>query len=136
MKDMKEIIDNVNSLRNDILEYIISTEHCLFNWISNKEIQNFINAYPEDYENKFHLSVSNINTSPLIKISFDEHPDDISYIERYAVLTTFRGTTNARWLEWKGTVKEMQISEKEKTLDYYKKMVDKTEKEIEELKRM
>lgn len=135
MKDMKEIIDNVNSLRNDILEYIISTEHCLFNWISNKEIQNFINAYPEDYENKFHLSVSNINTSPLIKISFDEHPDDISYIERYAVLTTFRGTTNARWLEWKGKVKEMQISEKEKTLDYYKKMVDKTEKEIEELKR-
>lgn len=136
MKDLKEIIDNINSLRNDILEYIISTEHCLFNWISNKEIQNFINAYPEDYENKFHLSVSNINTSPLIKISFDEHPDDISYIERYAVLATFRGTTNARWMEWKGKVKEMQISENEKTLDYYKKMVDKTEKEIEELKRM
>lgn len=134
MKDIKEIIDNVNSLRNNILDYITSTEHCLFNWISNKEVQDFIKAYPEDYEYMFHLSVSNIGTSPLIKISFDEHPDDIPYIERYTVLPTFRDTTKARWMEWNGKVKEIQISEKEKELNYYKNMVDKTEKELEELK--
>lgn len=135
MKDIKKIIDNVATLRNDILDYITSTEHCLFNWISNKEVQDFIKAYPEDYEYMFHLSVSNIGISPLIKISFDEHPDNISYIERYTVLTTFTDVTKAKWKEWNGKVEELLISEKEKELNYYKNMVEKTEKEIEELKR-
>ena len=134
MKDIKEIIDNVMSLRDDIFDYITSTEHCIFYWISNKEVQNFIKAYPEDYEFKYHLSVININTTPLIKIIFDEHPDDIEYIERYTVLSTFRDTTKAQWMEWNGKVKELQISEKEKELKYYKKKVDETEKEIEKLK--
>lgn len=134
MKDVKEIIGNVESLRKDILEYITSTENCLFNWISNKEVQNFIKAYPEDYEYMFHLSVTSVGTSPLIKISFDEHPDDVTCIERYTVLPTFRDTTKARWMEWNGKVKELQISEKEEELNYYKKMVVETEKEIEELK--
>ena len=133
--DIKEIIDNIDSLRKDTLEYITSTEHCLFNWISNKEVQNFIKAYPEDYEDMFHLSVSNIGTSPLIRISFDEHPDNVPCISRYTVLPTFRNTTKARWMEWNGKVKEMQISEKEKELNYYKKKVGETEKEIEELKK-
>lgn len=135
MKDIKEITDNINSLSNDILDYITSTEHCLFNWISNKEILNFIKKYPEDYEYMFHLSVSNISNSPLIKISFDEHPDDIPYIERYTNLLTFKDTTKARWMEWNGKLKEMQIYEKERSLKHYKKMVDKIEKEIEGLKR-
>lgn len=135
MKDIKEILNNITLLKDDILDYITSTEHCLFNWISNKEVQNFIKAYPEDYEYMFHLSVSSVGTSPLIRISFDEHPDDVTYIERYTVLPTFRDTTKARWMEWNGKVKELQISEKEKELNYYKKKVDETEKEIEELKR-
>ena len=134
MKDIKEIADNVESLRNDILDYITDTEHCLFNWILNKEVQNFIKEYPEDYEDMFHISVSSVGMSPLIKISFDEHPDDVTSIERYTVLSTFRNTTKARWMEWNGKVKEMQVSEKEKELNYYKKKVDETEKEIEKLK--
>lgn len=132
--EIKEILNNITLLKDEILDYITSTEHCLFNWISNKEVQNFIKAYPEDYEYMFHLSVSTIGTSPLIRISFDEHPDDVTYIERYTVLPTFRETTNARWMEWNGKVKELQISEKEKELKYYKNKVDETEKEIEELK--
>ena len=135
MKNVNEIIDNISSLRDDILDYITSTEHCLFNWIANNEVQNFIKAYPEDYEYMFHLSVISIGSTSLIRISFDEHPDDISYIERYAVLATFRDATKARWMEWNGKVKELQISEKEEELDYYKKKVVETEKEIEELKR-
>ena len=134
MKDIKEIISNVESLRKDILDYITSTEHCLFNWISNKEVQNFIKAYPEDYEYMFHLSVCSIGASPLIRISFDDHPDDVTYIERYTVLPTFRDTTKAKWMEWNGKVKELQISDKEKELNYYKRKVAETEKEIEELK--
>jgi len=60
------------------------------------------------------LSVSTIGTSPLIKISFDEHPDDVNYIERYAVPSTFRDTTKARWMEWNGKVEDLHTSKKEK----------------------
>ena len=133
--DIKEILNGITWLEDEILDYITSTEHCLFNWISNKEIQNFIKAYPEDYENMFHLTVRYASSTPLIKISFVDHPDDIEYIERYTVLSTFRDTTKAQWMTWNGKVKEMQISEKEKTLNYYKKKVDEIEKVIEELKR-
>ena len=133
--DIKEILNDITWLEDEILDYITSTEHCLFNWISNKEIQNFIKAYPEDYENMFHLTVRYASSTPLIKISFVDHPDDIEYIERYTVLSTFRDTTKAQWMKWNGKLKEMQISEKEKTLNYYKKEIDEIEKEIEELKR-
>lgn len=133
--DIKEILNDITWLEDEILDYITSTEHCLFNWISNKEIQNFIKAYPEDYENMFHLTVRYASSTPLIKISFVDHPDDIEYIERYTVLSTFRDTTKAQWMKWNGKLKEMQISEKEKTLNYYKKKVDEIEKAIEELKR-
>lgn len=133
--DIKEILNDITWLEDEILDYITSTEHCLFNWISNKEIQNFIKAYPEDYENMFHLTVRYASSTPLIKISFVDHPDDIEYIERYTVLSTFRDTTKAQWMTWNGKLKEMQISEKEKTLNYYKKKVDEIEKAIEELKR-
>lgn len=132
--DIKEILNDITWLEDEILDYITSTEHCLFNWISNKEIQNFIKAYPEDYENMFHLTVRYASSTPLIKISFVDHPDDIEYIERYTVLSTFRDTTKAQWMTWNGKLKEMQISEKEKTLNYYKKKVDEIEKAIEELK--
>lgn len=67
-------------------------------------------------------------------IKFDEHPNDIESIERYGILYTFRDTVKARWLEWNGKVKELQIKEKEKELAYYKKKVSDTEKEINELK--
>lgn len=135
MKDIKEILNNITLLKDEILDYITSTEHCLFNWILNKEVQNFIKAYPEDYEHMFHLSVISVSTSPLIRISFDDHPDDVTYIERYTVLPTFRDTAKAKWMEWNGKVKELQISDKEKELNYYKRKVSETEKEIEELKR-
>lgn len=99
--DIKEILNNITSLEDEILDYITSTEHCLFNWISNKEVQNFIKAYPEDYEDMFRLTVRYASSTPLIMISFVDHPDDIEYIERYTVLSTFRDTTKARWMEWK-----------------------------------
>lgn len=68
-------------------------------------------------------------------IKFDDHPNDVTDIVRYAVLFTFRDTVKARWMEWNGKVKELQIEEKEKELIYYKKKVVETEKEINELKK-
>ena len=129
-----EIINKISSIEGEIYNYIINTEHWLFYWIENKEVQNFIKKYPEDYDDRVHLQVGNISSSPSFVIKFDEHPDDVESIERYGVLYTFRDIVKARWLKWNGNVKEVQIKEKEKELAYHKKQVDKIEKEILELK--
>jgi len=131
--EAKEIIDRISSLEKEVYEYIVNTEHWLFYWITNKEVQNFIKEYPDDFEDRVHLSVYSLGDSPQFRIVFDEHPDDISSIQRYAVLTTFRDSTYARWMEWNGKVKDMQIAEKEKELSYYKRKVTETENEIKEL---
>jgi hypothetical protein len=130
----KDLINRISVLESDIYKYITDTEHWLFYWIANKEVQDFIKEYPEDYEDRVHLQVSNISVSPSFIIKFDDHPNDIKSIERYAVLSTFRDSVKSRWLEWNGKVKELQIEEKEKELAYFKEKVISTEKEIEELK--
>lgn len=132
--EAKEIINKISAIEGEIYNYIINTEHWLFYWIANKEVQNFIKEHPEDYDDRVHLQVSNISSSPSFVIIFDEHPDDIKSIERYAVLYTFRDAVKARWLEWNGKVKELQIKEKEEELAYHKDKVDEIEKEILELK--
>lgn len=132
--EVKELINRISVLNSDIYKYITDTEHWLFYWIANKEVQDFIKEYPEDYEDRVHLQVSNISSSPSFVIKFDEHPDDIGSIERYAVLYTFRDIVKAKWLEWNGKVKELQIRDEEKKLAYYKEKVVETEKEIKELK--
>ena len=132
--EVKEIINKISSIEGEIYNYIINTEHWLFYWITNSEVQDFIKEYPEDYEDRVHLQVSNIGSSPSFVIKFDEHPNDIGSIERYAVLYTFRDVVKARWLEWNGKVKELQIEEKENELAYYKEKVSETEKAILELK--
>lgn len=132
--EAKEILEKISSIEEEIYNYIINTEHWLFYWIANKEVQDFIKEYPEDYADRVHLQVSNISSSPCFVIKFDEHPNDVESIERYGNLVTFRDSVKAKWLEWNGKVKEMQIRDKEKELAYYKKRVAETEKEIEELK--
>ena len=132
--EVKELINRISVLDSDIYKYITDTEHCLFYWIANKEVQDFIKEYPEDYDDRVYLQVSNISSSPSFIIKFDDHPDDIKSIERFGVLATFRDSVKARWLEWNGKVRELQIKEKEHALEYYKKKVIETEKEINELK--
>ena len=132
--EVKEIIDRIISIEKEVYNYITNTEHWLFYWITNKEVQDFIKEYPEDYDDRVHLQVGNISSSPSFVIKFDNHPNYIESIEKYAVLYTFRDTTKAKWMEWNGKVKELQISDKEKELAYYKKKVSDTEKEIKELK--
>lgn len=134
--EVKEIIEKISSIEKEIYDYIIGTEHWLFYWIANKEVQDFIKEYPEDYDDRVHLQVSNISSSPSLffVIKFDDHPNDIERIERYANLYTFRDSVKAKWLEWNGKVKELQIEDKEKELAYYKEKVGEIEKEILELK--
>ena len=133
--ELNNILENIEKLEKDIYDYIVNTEHYIFNWISNVEVQDFIKEYPDDYEDMIHIHVTNVSDIPTIKICFEGHPDEIEYINRYAILSTFRHETKARWLEWNGKVKEIQIAEKKREVEYYKEQLEKAEKELEELKR-
>lgn len=132
--EVKKIVDKVLALRDDIYSYIVDTEHWLFYWIKNKEVQDFVRKYPEDFENMIHMSIVSVDSHPQVRITFDEHPSNIDYIERYVVLETFRVSVKARWEEWNGNVKEMQIAKKTKELSYYKRKVSETENELDALK--
>ena len=133
--ELKNILSKIENVEKDILDYISNTEHYLFYWISDKAVQNFIQEYPDDYEDKFYIIVINVSNSPTIRIYFEDHPDEVEYIERYVVLSTFKDSTKARWFEWNGMMKEKQIAEKELEVEYFKKKLEETEKELEELKR-
>lgn len=132
--EVTELIKRFSELNSDIHKYITDTKHWLFYWIENKEVQDFIKAYPKEYEDMVHLSVEHLAVSPMVKIIFDEHPHEVESIQRYAVLPTFRDTVKERWLKWNGKVKEIQIKEKEKELAYHKQKAIEAEKEIEKLK--
>ena len=132
--EAKEIIAKISSITRDIYDYVLNTKHWLFYWIDNKEVQEFIKAYPDEYEKMVYLSLVSINAAPLFKITFEEHPDNVSSISRYAALAEFREVTKAKWIEWNGYVNELQISEMEKNLAYFKKKVAETEEEIKKLK--
>lgn len=132
--ELTNILENIEKLKKDIHDYIVNTEHYIFNWISNKEVQDFIKEYPDEYEDMIHIQVANISDVPTIRIYFEDHPDDIEYINRYAILSTFRHETKARWLEWNGKLKERQISSKEREVQYLKEQLEKVEKELKELK--
>lgn len=132
--ELNNILENIEKLEKDIHDYIVNTEHYIFNWIGHGEVQDFINEYPDEYEDMIHIQVTNISDVPTIRIYFEDHPDDIEYINRYAILSTFRHATKARWLEWNGNVKEKQIAEKEQEVQYLKEQLETAEKELKQLK--
>lgn len=132
--EIKEIINKISSTQEEIYNYIVNTEHWLFYWIASKEVQDFIKEYPEDYDDRVHLQVTKIGLSSSVVLEFDDHPNDVGSIERFAFLYTFRDLAKARWLEWNGKVKELQIEEKEKELAYHKKRIGEIEKAILDLK--
>lgn len=134
MEKIENILSKIENVQNDILNYIVNTEHYIFNWISNIEVQDFIEEYPDLYEHMIYLRVINVRSSPTIRIYFKNHPDGVEYIDRLTVLSTFRDVTKARWLEWNGKVKEMQISQKEQEIEYFKRQLETAEKELECLK--
>lgn len=133
--DSKELLDKISSLEEEVYNYITTTDHWLFYWIDDVNIQNFIRAYPEDYEDRVRLEINSIsNPSVWCIIHFDNHPDDILYLDRYVILTTFKNRVNAKCMGWGGKLKEIQIQEKEGELIYHKNKVTELEKDIEKLK--
>lgn len=132
--ELKDLISKIEDLQKEIREYIENTEHYIFNWIYDKEVQRLIMEYPNEYEEMIYINVIKAGIFPIIRIHFIDHPDGVKYIDRDAYIATFKDSAKARWLEWNDKVKEKQIAEKEAQLEYYKEQLEITKKELEELK--
>ena len=129
-KIVKNLMDEISALEDKILDYIKNTENWLFYWIDSEEVQKFVEAYPEDYEFMVHVYIKNINVSPLLRIVFDEHPDGIESIERYAPLCYFRETAKYKWSNWNGRIQELQRLKIEEEIQFYKKRIEELESEL------
>jgi len=131
--EAEEIIEKISLIEKAIRDYVINTEHWIFYWIDTEEVQDFIKEYPDGYEDRIDLRIGTINNSIIsFSIVFDGHPYCLE-ISRFGILHTFRDTVKAKWMEWNGKIKEMQIEEKKEDLAYHKRKVEEIEKELNEL---
>lgn len=135
-EEVKDLILKIEDVQHEIYDYILNTEHYIFYWINDKEVQEFIRAYPLDYEDKLRIIVRDASSYPNIRICFEDHPDEfLIYIERPTDLESFRDLTKARWLKWNGKVNDMQkIVKLEQEIKFFRERLETAEKELDELK--
>ena len=136
-RNIVDVVKDAASILKEVKEYILNTEHYIFYWIANQEIKDYIEEYPDDFEDRINISVESLRgNSVTVSIEFTStHPHNHDYIDRYCVLSTFRDTVKAKYAEFGGSVIQLMIKEAEEQLDYYEEQVEKTKKEIEELKK-
>lgn len=135
-EEVKDLILKIEDVQHEIYDYILNTEHYIFYWINDKEVQEFIRAYPLDYEDRLRIIVMDASSDPKIRICFEDHPDEfLIYIERLTDLKNFRDLTKARWLKWNGKVNDMQkIVKLEQEIKFFRERLETAEKELDELK--
>lgn len=132
-KNINDIIQTINDIRIDVYRFITSTEHWLFYWIENKEVQDFIEEFPEDCEQKATLEITRFDNACSCRIIFDEHPYGVESIERFCTLAIFQNTVKVNYESWNDRVKEMKLEKLNKELDFYKKQVTETEDKIKQI---
>ena len=131
-EDLKTILTDITNLRKKISDYVINTEHWIYYWISSDEILNLIEEYPENYEEKVSISLMSIqNDSCLFRIKIDT--DSLSYIDRYCIISTFRNTVKARYLQFNDEIKKKKLDELYENLEYYERIVKETKEKINKL---
>lgn len=128
--NIKDIIQRIDDVSVEVQRYIYDTEHWLLYWLPNKEVQDFIKEYPDDFEDKVHLVVDYVSGSCQVTIKFEDHPNDITSIQRYCVLAAFRDSVKARYAEYKGDIKKYQLKEIKSALKYYKRKVEEMENKL------
>ena len=115
----------------------MNTDNYIFYWIKNKEIRDYIEEYPDDFEDRIEISVDSISGNTVaVKIHFtSSHPHNVETIHRYCVLSMFRDTVKSEFAQYGSSITELKIKEAEENLKYYEQRVENTKKEIEELKK-
>ena len=70
-RNITEIIKDSSKLLQEITDYIRNTEHYIFYWIANREVKDYIQEYPTDFEDRIELIVDDIHKGTAsVKIVF------------------------------------------------------------------
>ena len=132
--DSNEMIGKILTLKDELKKYITDTPHWLVYWIANREVKDFIQEYPNEYEDRVSLEVDHLDEVPSIRIIFDGHPDEIEYISRFCYLSNFRDVVEKNWKEMDNNIKEYRIKELQHDLEYHQRQAQKIQEEIDSIK--
>lgn len=132
--DILKTLETVNKCYEDIENYITSTEDCLLYWFSNRDVSDFIKAYPDNYNELYTINVLYvIGNSALVRITFDEHPDEqLDCVERYCNLPRFREVVRDKIAEFNGEMEALKKKKIEETIQYHKGKIKELEEELKE----
>ena len=130
-----EMLEDCNNLYLEVARYIHNTPHCIFYWISNDEVKDYINEYPEDYEDHINVVVDSFEGSSVtVRIEFDrDHPHNVDHITRFCHLPTFRKEVELNYTKFNGSVIDLKIKELEQDLGQYEGWVEETKKKLDVL---
>ena len=132
--NIKEIIGKMDGIINEIERYIENTDNNLFYWIINNDVRAFIEEYPNDYKDMYQLRVLSVgNSSALVKISFDEHPNGVREMDRYCILPNFRNNANAEYERFNGNLIQLRRKELEDNLKYHEERIKLIKEEIQKV---
>lgn len=134
-RNILDIIGNICELKEEVERYILNTPHYIFYWITNREIKDYIEAFPEDFEDNIALKVDDVSGgSATVTITFNhDHPNDVDSIQRFCFLPSFREFTEEHYAEFNGSITKLKLKELQKELDYHKKKVSELEEKIAQL---
>lgn len=135
-RNILDIIEDIIKLRQEVEQYILNTPHYIFYWIANREIKDYIEEFPEDFEENIAIKVDGVSgcTATITIIFNHAHPYGVESIKRFCVLSSFREVTEKYYAEFNGSITELKLKELHKQLDYYKKKVSDLEEDIAKIK--
>jgi len=131
--DALSVVNEISAAIDTVTKYILDTDNWIFYWISNDEVRDFINEYPDDYADMARLRVTSIsNGSCECEIEFIDHPNLIRKIKRYCVLLTFRDNVELNFNKSEGNLRDYKLKNLTSTLEYYRGIVRDLEEKIRE----
>jgi len=136
MRDIKEILNDITTLEDEVYHYIKSTPNWICYWLDNPNIKDFLIAHPDDYNQNVSLELISIDTSMFTcnVYLYERETDTEECVELVGFLSNFRQTVEARWKEWKSDYKQRKIKEIEEGIVFHKEKVVTLEKELNKLK--
>lgn len=130
-RNILDIMGDICELREEVEQYILNTPHYIFYWIANREIKDYIETFPEDFEDNISLKVDNVSSgTATVTITFDHdhlyrgkpiHSYEAESIQTFCFLLSFREFTKEHYAEFNGSITELKLKEMQTELDHYKK---------------
>ena len=136
IRDIKEILNDITTLEDEVYHYVRSTPNWIFYWLDNPNIKDFLIAHPDDYNRYVSLEIISIDSTFQCEVYLYERESDTEEcVELVGSLSNFRQTVEERWKEWKSDYREKKINDIEQALAFHKEKIASLENDLNKLKK-